>query len=293
VLGPTYANRDFLYGGTSQGTGMNAAKAGGSPLTPTLKDFPGTDLVIFDELEKRHIPWAIYSDGPGLSTFLGYTALLTRWKQSGIPIVHLRLIGKFFDDAASGDLPQVTFVDPKLAFEKTRYNNDEHPPGDIQWGQQFVSQVAHALLKSPQWPHLAFFLAWDEHGGIYDHVAPPAACAPDGFAPNLVSTADKQYGPADGFARYGVRVPLIVMSPFVKKSYVSHNVYDHTSILRFIETKFKVPALTARDANADPLFDFFDFNNPPFVKPPSLPDATVDATQANACVQNLGLGYLP
>ena len=141
----------------------------------------------------------------------------------------------------------------------------------------------HALLGSPQWHQTALFLAYDENGGIYDHVLPPPACAPDGLAPDLRIPNDQATGPADGFARYGFRVPFIVVSPYAKKNYVSHHLYDHSSILRFIEAKFKMPALSARDANADALFDFFDSQNPAFMTPPTLPDAVVDETKFNGC----------
>ena len=104
----------------------------------------------------------------------------------------------------------------------------------------------------------------DEHGGYYDHVPPPPACIPDDVPPNL------QKGDVDAqFDRYGFRVPVVVVSPYARKRFVSHVVHDHTSILRFIETRFDIPALTRRDANADPMLEFFDFADPPFVKPRS------------------------
>jgi phospholipase C len=126
-------------------------------------------------------------------------------------------------------------------------------------------------VKGPQWSSGVFFLMYDEHGGYYDHVPPPPACAPDDIPPML--------GPNDvqaDFDRYGIRVPLLVVSPYARKRFVSHTVYDHTSILRFIETRFELPALTRRDANADPMLEMFDFRHPRFRKPPKLPDATID-----------------
>jgi phospholipase C len=123
------------------------------------------------------------------------------------------------------------------------------------------------------------FLTFDEHGGTYDHLAPPPACPPDDIAP-ILNPGD--HAPGD-FKTYGVRVPLIVVSPYAKPHFVSHAVYDHTSILRFIESRFKLPALTARDANADPLSDMFDFKNPAFKTPPSLPPAPVEPTHQQAC----------
>ena len=161
------------------------------------------------------------------------------------------------------------------------YGNDEHPPGDIQLGQEFVSDRVHELFESPQWSKLALFITYDEHGGIYDHVVPPAACPPDDIEPVLESDEDKAF--PGRFDRLGVRVPFIMVSPFAKKAYVSHRTYDHTSITRFIETRFKLPALSNRDANADPMFDLFDFENPPFVQPPQIAPAKVDSRQLQAC----------
>jgi phospholipase C len=135
-------------------------------------------------------------------------------------------------------------------------------------------------MASPQWKDLAMFITWDEHGGEFDHVVPPPACAPDGIAPKITSDDDKVPG---GFDQYGVRVPFITVSPYAKKGYVSHHLYDHTSITRFIETKFKLPALSWRDANADPLLDVFDFQHPPFVQAPNIAPATVDAHRMAQC----------
>ena len=134
------------------------------------------------------------------------------------------------------------------------------------------------MLHSPDWSASAFFLTYDEHGGFYDHVAPPPAVPPDDIPPML--------HPGDtpaAFDRYGVRVPAIVVSPFAKRHYVSHVVYDHTSILRFIETRFGLPALTRRDAAASPMLDFFDFAHASFATPPALPDAPVDPGGVAAC----------
>ena len=282
VLGPTYPNRDYLYAATSRGVTTD------DYVDTSGLGFPKHDLVIFDELEKRHVSWKIYKAGfaAGVESTLGYSTIL-RWGALGY-IEHFKGMDDFYDDAASGNLPSVAFVDPELtgsnASELTEgydSKSDEHPPGDIQVGEKFTSNVVQALFASPQWSQLAMFITWDEHGGLYDHVAPPAACPPDGFAPNLTNAQDQAW-PGD-FDRLGVRVPVLVVSPFSKVSYVSHTVYDHTSITRFIETRFNLPALSARDANADPMLDFFDFQNVPFATPPQMDPAPVDAAQLAAC----------
>ena len=183
----------------------------------------------------------------------------------------------YYTDAAAGTLPQVSFVDPIFIAQAT-VENDEHPPADVQVGQSFVAQVVNALLASPQWDHAALFLTYDEHGGFYDHVPPPPACVPDAIPPMLES------GDVPGaFDRYGIRVPAVVVSPYARPHYVSHRVYDHTSILRFIETRFDLPALTRRDANADPMLRMFKFRQPAFATPPTLPAAPIDQQQPADC----------
>jgi phospholipase C len=271
ILGPTWPNRDYLYAATSRGV-TTATR-------PKFDEgFPAGDSVIFDELERRKVSWDFYVDGALVAARLGVTLspaqLLTRYRG-----VHQDFMDVFYDRVKKGKLTQVSFIDAN--FHEDVHGNDEHPPGDIQSGQMFASDVVHALMESPEWPHVALFIVYDEHGGLYDHVAPPPACAPDGIAPDLQSDEDKAF-PGD-FARYGVRVPITVVSPYAKRGYVSHHVYDHTSITRFIEAKFKVPALTARDANADAMYDFFDFKSPPFLTPPNLSRAIVDPDGMRAC----------
>lgn len=267
LLGPTWPNRMYLYSATSFGKTSN--------VFPDLTSypFPGNDATIFDELEKRHVDWNIYNaNAPGAGVVVG-TSILTRWGRNP-----LHTIAEFMDDAAAGRLPSVVFVDPYLGAEGVD-RSDEHPPADIQVGQKFVSDIVHALFKSPQWKTSALFLTYDENGGVYDHVAPPTACAPDATPPKLES-GDTTAG---GFDRLGFRVPLVVVSPYAKKGYVSHVQLDHTSITRFIQAKFKLPALSARDANAEPLFDLFDFSAAQFPDPPPIAEPTVDQAQLDYC----------
>jgi phospholipase C len=135
-----------------------------------------------------------------------------------------------------------------------------------------------ALVKSPNWPGSAMFLTYDEHGGFYDHVAPPAAVKPDNIAP-MLQAGDT----VAAFDRYGIRVPAIVVSPYAKEHFVSHTVYDHTSILHFIETRFLGGAtLTHRDAAADPMLGMFDFTQVSHPHP-ILPAAPVDPNGVSAC----------
>jgi phospholipase C len=180
--------------------------------------------------------------------------------------VNIMPISAYYADAAAGTLPQVTFIDP-LFFGLTNVENDEHPNSNVQVGEKFTHDAITALFNSPDWPSSAFFLTYDEHGGFYDHVPPPAAIKPDNIEPMLLSTDAGGH-----FDMYGPRVPVVVVSPYSRPHFVSHVVNDHTSILRFIEERFGLDALTARDLAANPMHEFFDFTSPAFAEPPAFKD---------------------
>jgi phospholipase C len=273
TLGPTYPNRDYLASATSFGVTENNF--------PNFAAADPTDVVnnriITDELQQRHVSWEAFTDGtPGLATVL-QIGIIDRYPNQ---TTHTGL-SDFIAAAKAGTMPQVAFVDPNLGTaDDTPTNNDQHPPSDVQIGSFFLQEVVNAVTTSPQWAHTALFITWDENGGEYDHVPPPSACAPDTTAPIL---AGSDVGVTGDFARLGFRVPLIVVSPYAKKGYVGHTVYDHTSITRFIEAKFKIPAMTARDANADPLMDMFDFTTPALITPPALATPVEDDAGLQYC----------
>lgn len=270
LLGPTWPNRQFLYAGTSFGLTYNTF-----PDT-TQYEFPIRDMTIFDSLTKRHVTWNIYTDTntPGLGVVYGPGGAF-RWNEHRPPAYQMT---KFFEDAKNGKLPQVVFVDPYLGHESAT-SNDEHPPATPQVGQKFVYDVVTALTNSPQWKKMAIFITYDEHGGFFDSIPPPNACEPDTYPLKLEPGMKTQAK----FDRLGFRVPLLVVSPYTRKGYVAHTVYDHTSILRFIEARFKTPALTGRDANADIPLEFFDFQNPPWLTPPKMTEPKVDQAMLDWC----------
>jgi phospholipase C len=173
----------------------------------------------------------------------------------------------FLRDCAAGTLPQVSLVSPGT------HAYTEESPNDIQLGEAYSAAIVNAVMSGPGWDKTAMFFTYDEHGGYYDHVPPPAAVPPDNIAP-MTQPGDQP----GGFDVYGPRVPGFVISPFAKKDYVSHVVHDHTSILKFIETKFNLGAMTARDANADDLLDCFDFKAAAFREPPTLPGPALPST---------------
>jgi phospholipase C len=247
TLCQTYPNRRFLLGGTANGLVSTSVSSLTDPLPP--------NGIILDQLDAHGISWAnYYTTLPGTAVWVnGITG------RAG----NLKPIDRFFTDCAAGTLPAVTFVDPD--FE----NASEEDPQNISMGEQFGSRVVNAVMHGPQWGSTVLLWMYDEHGGYYDHVRPPRAVRPDNVDP-VVARPPGTPDAADLYDRYGFRVPAVVVSPFARKNYVSHVVHDHTSVLKLIETKWNLPALTYRDANADNLLDCLDFKAAAFRHPPTL-----------------------
>ena len=188
-------------------------------------------------------------------------------------------VDDFRSHAATNSLPEVSLIEPNYESYTSRFGGaptDDHPPANMQHGQQLVYDIVAALMSNQEtWKSSALFITYDENGGYYDHVAPPAACEPS----RTVMQADYL------FDRYGFRVPLIVVSPYARPGYVSHYITDHTSILRFIQAWKNLGALTARDANAWPLLDMFDFTKTPAAPPDmsTTPRPTIDTAREVTC----------
>jgi phospholipase C len=240
VRSGTWANRDYLVAATSHGTKNTASD-------PQLSGVP----LIFDELDTAKVTWQVYTDDLAP---LEYSVSWTGRKGQ-------QSVATFFSKLADGSLESVAFVDANAVLPP---ETDEHPPdssanSDLQVGEAWSATLINNVIKSPLWPSTALIYTYDEGGGFHDHVAPGNSCAP---SPDQAE-----------FTELGMRVPLVVVSPYARPHYVSHVVHQHTSITRLIELLFNVPALTARDANSDALLDLFDFNCPALLKPPTPPAA--------------------
>jgi len=232
-LASTFALSDRHFAPIAAGTYANrnflmfATNAG---VLDTGKQFasPSTPS-IFQLLMAAGYTWGAYSDGQILSGTLDWRA--------GDPGVHT--MQEFLDALDAGTLPNVAFVDGNGP-------EDEHPVADVQIGEAWTRNVLEHAVASPQWLRLAMVWTYDEAGGFADHVPPPATCS---VAPGHALSAT-----------LGPRVPLVVISPWAKRGFVSHVPHDHTAITRLIELLFDLPALTPRDANSDALLDHFDFS---------------------------------
>ena len=240
IPGPTQPNRAYALAGTSESIKTNfTAKElvmGGGWTAPTIFQFL-----------PNNVTWRYFShDIAGLRFFKKYRTAL---------VPQIDKIDEFFDAAEGGNLPNVAWIDPDYGIGAyPGAPNDDHPPHDMRHGQNLASKVYNALLNSPQWSKTLLIIAYDEHGGFYDHVSP------------------RQFTPVDSdaeFAKYGPRVPVFLVSPWVKAGAAygsdTHNLqpervlFDHTSILRTILRRFctpeggATPAMTPRVAAANDL----------------------------------------
>jgi phospholipase C len=267
VLGQTYPNRRYLLAATSIGQVNDT--------TPSLTDYPPNGT-IYDQLDAHAITWKDYYTD--LATTELYPPLYL--KNLGTKVVP---IAGFFTDAVAGSLPAYSLVEPDYSTQS------EENPQNIAVGEQFAASVINAVINGPAWEKTLLMWTYDEHGGYYDHVPPPAAVPPDNIPPDVPS-GQSAY---DGFGRYGFRVPFAIVSPWARRQHVSHSVYDHTSILKLVETKWNLPALTYRDANALAPLDMLDLRQPSFAEPPPLaqPLAVTDPS-ALACSVT-GPGTIP
>ena len=263
LLGQTDPNRRYLIAATSSGMtddiALPTSAAGLTSLSPGVVEQDAllatpANGTIFDRLTAYGISWADYNE----SYPTGTTAELYPFDDvmTVTDFVHNRTVGSpgdttsgtFFGDCRSGSLPGFSLVDPNYGTQS------QEDPQDISVGEALLASVVEAVVSSPNWPTTLLVVCYDEHGGYYDHVPPPAAPAPDAVPP-VVAPGESIY---DGFCRYGFRVPAVVVSPYAVANGVTHTVYDHTSILAMVERKWNLPALTFRDANAHDLTDFLD-----------------------------------
>jgi phospholipase C len=230
---------------------------------------------IFQLLEENGISWRVYVPDGNPTLIEGSEMVMFNFSAGHEQ--NFVLASQFATDAANGTLPQVALIDAA-----TFSGRDEHPAddpnvpgGSVQFGSAYAAGFINALMQSPSWKDSVFILSWDEGGGFYDHVPPQPSVAPDDSPPSDLfagDICDGSTGPTCGFAYTGYRVPMMVISPFAKKNYVSHTVADYTAILKFIETRFDLPSLTQRDAANIDMSEFFDFEHPPWMTPPSPPD---------------------
>jgi phospholipase C len=227
----TQKQSEQIFGLEEQGpTGATALK------THYRLRFPCTNVeVLPDLLQAKGITWKEYRGN-------------TTWVQPLREVRHVRFSSmyknvvpntRFVTDVQSGRLPQVSWLTPPVPLS-------DHPPHSICEGENWLVDTLNTLMRSKYWSSTAVVVTWDDFGGYYDHVPPPHL---------------DLYG-------LGPRVPAMVISPWAKRGMIDHDQMDFASVLKFIETVFALPSLTARDGKANDMLSAFDFRGAP--QPPLL-----------------------
>jgi phospholipase C len=279
-LGPTFPNRRFLVAGTAYGlTTDEPAKCFDMPPAGTIFDLLthyGISWTNFHSTAKPRValsrllgrgragrlapafPGRVSSTLHELEAKLQFTADVF-----AVSVVkhlrHVRGMHPFFARAAAGTLPSLSIVDPSYL------DYSEETPQDVQLGERFAATVIDAVMRGPGWARTLLLWCYDEHGGYFDHVPPPAAVEPDDVLPDGAPAGDR-------YDRLGFRVPAVIVSPYARRDTVVHDTFDHASVLRLVEDKWNLPSLTRRDAAANRPVVALDLEGPPaFATPPTLP----------------------
>ncbi|MGH8780044.1 alkaline phosphatase family protein [Paraburkholderia sp.] len=228
--GPTWPNRLFVHSGTSLGDVLMP-----NGLTPgAVEAFVGryTQPTLYDSLDRAGVSWKIYHDSIPQSIVLDQ--LKPRFFGSGY-----QSMSDFYTacDGDEKDFPSYAFIEPRYFAGIFGVENDQHSPVGVPAGEQLIADVYNRIRANDDlWKSTLLVVAYDEHGGFYDHVTPPPTIAPDDHTDPAMPF---------GFDQLGVRVPAILVSPWVKQG-VDHTVYDHTSILRYACEKWGLPYLCRR-----------------------------------------------
>jgi phospholipase C len=241
--GPTWPNRYFLHGASSAGLDH-------SPTSVEMSDWECVDGFnypkgsIFDALGESN--YRLYQDE--LGSALGRVPQVASLK--GISFFDIDDLSHFEADLAADYTARYTFIEPSygdIVHNTYEGGSSQHPMDGLSGGDQLAARVYNAIRNSPLWERSLLVILYDEHGGFYDSVKPGHAVPPNDGAGSSMNT--------NGFLfdTYGVRVPAIVVSPWVARGHVDHTVYDHTSVLATVERLFGLPPLTDRDKNAKDL----------------------------------------
>ncbi len=259
----TWPNRFFVHTGTAAGYVNNAPS-----------HFPYTMPTVFNRLSSVNQTWQIYfHDIPQSAT------LTELWEHTLTNFSYYE--ADFAHDAANGKLPAYSFIEPRY-FTDTVLNkipNDAHPPHNVAYSEELIASVYNALRSGPGWKQTLLIITCDEHGGCYDHVPPPPATSPDVLRP-------------DGFdfGYFGVRVPAVIVSPYVRPGSILRPAgptpFDHTSIIATLRKLYNFAPLTERDKAAPDLLALLDAepNNdgPASITAPAIPPAPTQVARAAA-----------
>jgi phospholipase C len=260
--GPTWPNRFFAHGASSGGLDHSPSTAE-ILQWETVDGFSFKNGTIFDRMNANNFKWRLYA-GDDFPTVAGL---------KGIQLTQVLPYHQFLQDVSQPDYPAAyTFIEPSYnVLSDYRCSTSQHPLDDVTRGESLIKFTYEAVRNSPIWNSSLLIITWDEHGGFYDHVAPPGAVAPGDTVPG---GAHNQYGFT--FEQYGPRVAAVVVSPRIPRNLIDHRVYDHSAIPATLERFLGLAPMTQRDAGANDLSRLVLLSNPRGDAPAELP-APVDS----------------
>jgi phospholipase C len=246
--GPTWPNRMFIH----------AASSGGLDHSPTNAEILEWETVGGFTFPKGTVLQALKAKGKACHLYSGDEFPMVAGLK-GVTLADVHRVDDLVNDLKKTPFPyDYVFIEPSYnALLDYRNSSCQHPRADVRDGEALVKKVYEALRSSAIWEKSLLVIVWDEHGGFYDHVAPPAAIPPGDTLPR---SKYNQYGFT--FAQYGVRVPAIVVSPLIPRNTIDHRVYDHASVPATLEALFGLAPLTARDASAKSLLSLLSLAEP-------------------------------
>jgi phospholipase C len=247
--GPTWPNRFFVHAGSSGGLD-HSPSTGDIALWDSVSGFSFPNGAIFDRLNSSGLPWRLYAG----DNFPIVGAL------KGINFTDIHDYSDFASDVSQASYaPAYTFIEPSYGhlWSDFKCGTSQHPLDDVTRGEGLIKATYEAVRNSPLWRSSLSIITWDEHGGFFDHVAPPPAVAPGDTAPG---SAYNQYGFT--FQQYGPRVPAVVISPLSPRNLVDHRLYDHASIPATLEACFGLSPMAQRDTDANHLMPLVSLVNP-------------------------------
>lgn len=289
----TFPNRSFVHAGTSSGYVYNSwGSLTHLDLGVLINDTP----TVFNALEEASVSWRVYHGGPRMLC----AALITQKKLWDYAFTgHFAGMEQFRADAATGRLPAYSFIEPNF-FNSREYGpeNDMHPDSNPAFlsagmgisnvlnGEVLLYQIYQALRDGPAWDRTLLVITFDEHGGCFDHVPPPQTVSPDG----VVVPPNSPGGSGFDFQRLGVRVPAILVSPWIEEGTVFSTRLDHTSVIRSVFECFCVPGtLLEREAQAASLAGVLTLDQPRTDRPVLHP---LPPPQYDSLAADMELGHL-
>lgn len=265
--GPTWPNRFFVHAATSGGlvASPDPTKIAGDIAVKydraCIDGFDFRGGTIYQALERAKKGWRIYHGDhlPQVSVLRGMMPRL-------LASAGFKHMDDFARDVAAGDLPEYTFIEPNYGnTQNFTGGNSQHPVGDIRDGELLIKTVYETIRNSKLWPKTALVILYDEHGGFFDHVKPPAT-VPTGD--DDIFNGSPLYS---DFQQLGIRVPAVVVSPLVARGTVDKEIRDHTSLIATVGERFQLDRLTKRDKAARTFEGVFALGSPRQDAPQTLP----------------------